>query len=558
MFLIFSLLCGFEPTVSKTGDKSRRLSKSETPAGAATSTQAVPAKQSQLAKGTGYGDSCTSPRNTALSVLLPSTRKPAPMPFDTKSHPMLSAMIARSPMLRHAAQLLRHATIEEIDTHCGPASAVLDFLRAIADHEDTTSIVRREQTLFPCAAQLPQILSSVVPNHGTPGAAIYETGQSLHAIIEQLATPCRKFVAASGRVANMEGEINQESLAVMKQICRMADSLTATHPPEPEAREAKESDQQPALAGDSTDKGKEQAETSLQAIAKDASEWHRANCVKDVPDEKILAGYHFKDAILFDAGSHARSRIKKILTQVTSLSADLPEGVFVRYGEGRPDLLKILIVGPDDTPYEHGLFEFDMFCDKDFPKTPPLMHFRTTGGGVAHFNPNLYANGTICLSLLGTWKGHPWEPDRSSILQILVSIQAMIFNSQPYYNEPGYERNTNQTGAETYNKKVELLTIPHAMTYWMTHRLKNPRASAPSSSGVAGPIPANSKAPHAEYRYDDDAIWGDVIRKHFELKGRMMLDTAKKWEAKQPDAPGMKNLVRDLQYRLREYGFLSE
>jgi len=27
----------------------------------------------------------------------------------------------------------------------------------------------------------------------------------------------------------------------------------------------------------------------------------------------------------------------------------------------------------------------------------------TTGGGTCRFNPNFYANGKVCLSILGTW-----------------------------------------------------------------------------------------------------------------------------------------------------------
>jgi baculoviral IAP repeat-containing protein 6 len=86
-------------------------------------------------------------------------------------------------------------------------------------------------------------------------------------------------------------------------------------------------------------------------------------------------------------------RMKKLLAQISSLSTDLPEGIFVRHGESRIDVLKVMIVGPADTPYEHGLFEFDMFCDNDFPKKPPQMFFRTTGNGLVSFNPNLYQNG---------------------------------------------------------------------------------------------------------------------------------------------------------------------
>lgn len=37
------------------------------------------------------------------------------------------------------------------------------------------------------------------------------------------------------------------------------------------------------------------------------------------------------------------------------------------------------------------------------------------------FNPNLYADGKVCLSLLGTWHGgdatEKWDPLRSNLLQ---------------------------------------------------------------------------------------------------------------------------------------------
>ena len=32
----------------------------------------------------------------------------------------------------------------------------------------------------------------------------------------------------------------------------------------------------------------------------------------------------------------------------------------------------------------------------------------------------------VCLSLLGTWHGEPWNPRTGSLLQVLVSIQGLI------------------------------------------------------------------------------------------------------------------------------------
>ena len=50
----------------------------------------------------------------------------------------------------------------------------------------------------------------------------------------------------------------------------------------------------------------------------------------------------------------------------------------------------------------------------------------------------------VCLSLLGTWggaKGEEWNPEISTINQVLVSIQSLILVPEPYYNEPGFEKN---------------------------------------------------------------------------------------------------------------------
>lgn len=56
-------------------------------------------------------------------------------------------------------------------------------------------------------------------------------------------------------------------------------------------------------------------------------------------------------------------------------------------------------------------------------------------------NPNLYVEGKVCVSLLGTWyaerKEEQWRPT-STLLQLIVSIQGLILVEQPYFNEPGY------------------------------------------------------------------------------------------------------------------------
>ena len=44
-----------------------------------------------------------------------------------------------------------------------------------------------------------------------------------------------------------------------------------------------------------------------------------------------------------------------------------------------------------------GFFYFVLHCPDDYPHSPPRVRLMTTGGGTVRFNPNLYANGKVCL-----------------------------------------------------------------------------------------------------------------------------------------------------------------
>ena len=106
-------------------------------------------------------------------------------------------------------------------------------------------------------------------------------------------------------------------------------------------------------------------------------------------------------------------------------------------------LWSVLITGPEDTPYDGGAFVFDAFFPSGYPIAAPRLKFRTTGGGRVRFNPNLYKDGKVCRSLLGTWsgaRGRLGDPAVSTMLQVIVSVQSLIFVPRPYFNEPGYEQ----------------------------------------------------------------------------------------------------------------------
>jgi hypothetical protein len=119
---------------------------------------------------------------------------------------------------------------------------------------------------------------------------------------------------------------------------------------------------QPSVAAKST-----QSEPDVPALA-------------ELADTAIMATHKFGANAKALSGART-GRFKRLITEITTLKTGLPNGIYVRYAESRPDVLKALIVGPVGTPYENGLFEFDVWCDGNFPDKPPLVQFKTTGGG---------------------------------------------------------------------------------------------------------------------------------------------------------------------------------
>uniref|UniRef100_A0A1J3I314 E2 ubiquitin-conjugating enzyme n=1 Tax=Noccaea caerulescens TaxID=107243 RepID=A0A1J3I314_NOCCA len=167
---------------------------------------------------------------------------------------------------------------------------------------------------------------------------------------------------------------------------------------------------------------------------------------------------------------HSKEWAKRIQEEWRILENDLPEMIFVRAYESRMDLLRAVIIGAAGTPYHDGLFFFDIFFPDAYPSVPPNVYYHSGG---LRINPNLYNCGKVCLSLLGTWSGtgkEKWMANNSTMLQVLVSIQALILNEKPYFNEPGYERTAGSAQGEAqskhYSENTFLLSLK-TMVYTM-------------------------------------------------------------------------------------------
>ncbi|XP_047144989.1 baculoviral IAP repeat-containing protein 6 isoform X2 [Hydra vulgaris] len=201
----------------------------------------------------------------------------------------------------------------------------------------------------------------------------------------------------------------------------------------------------------------------------------------------------------------ARRLAQEFATLSTSLPLSYSSTLFLRCDSERLDVIKVLITGPEDTPYENGCFEFDVYFPAEYPTSPMSINLKTTGKQTIRFNPNLYNNGNVCLSILNTWSGRPeekWNSQTSSLLQVLVSIQSLILVSEPYYNEPGYEQMRatlqGQQNSRDYNANIQQATIKWAMV----EQIKNPTL-----------------------------CFKEIIHKHFLLKQTRVIAQCERWLA---------------------------
>jgi baculoviral IAP repeat-containing protein 6 len=203
--------------------------------------------------------------------------------------------------------------------------------------------------------------------------------------------------------------------------------------------------------------------------------------------------------------------MKRLSTEIPTLASELPihpdASIFLRVDESNPRAMRALITGPPDTPYDSGIFIFDIYLPPNYPTEVPMINFTNTGN--KRFNPNLYNCGKVCLSILGTYVGptasqtEKWNTS-STLYQVLISIQGQILVDQPYFNEPGhqssYKTPLGNKASEEYNHNIRLFTMQHAML------------------DLIDSIDNNS---YPEFK--------SIIDNHFKLKKNKIIDICTKW-----------------------------
>jgi len=307
-------------------------------------------------------------------------------------------------------------------------------------------------------------------------------------------TPQPGFVQALRDADSVEPAILAKAHAILASKCNFPptqlDALMNV------TGQLQQQQQQPAAAGDlartfahvTEAEAAEPTANLLQRLEGTYVDSQRPLAFDEVAMEGSVGYEHYYHQNISDSPQEGtpKAKMKRLglelrkLAEEGSLPVSAESAIYVMRDEARVDVLKVLISGPADalhpdkseTPYALGLFEFHLFVPQDYPNVSPLVNLQTTGDGLVRFNPNLYSDGKVCLSLLGTWHGEGWMPPTagnsgSTILQVLVSIQSIIMVPKPYFNEPGYAEEEGTPAGEQrsreYNDNLRAATLRHAV-----------------------------------------------------------------------------------------------
>ncbi|KAI5165670.1 ubiquitin-conjugating enzyme E2 A [Nematocida sp. ERTm5] len=100
---------------------------------------------------------------------------------------------------------------------------------------------------------------------------------------------------------------------------------------------------------------------------------------------------------------------------------------------------RAVIFGPEDTPFEDGVFELKLTFTESYPQHPPEISFISD-----MFHPNIYPNGELCLDILK----NRWN-SAYGIGQALLCIQSLL-------NDPNTNSPANSVASDLYlNNYVE-------------------------------------------------------------------------------------------------------
>lgn len=121
-------------------------------------------------------------------------------------------------------------------------------------------------------------------------------------------------------------------------------------------------------------------------------------------------------------GGSKTASTRRLMTDLKEMHDEPPEGCSAApASESNLFVWNASIIGPDDSPWEGGIFGLRLHFPEQYPSKPPKVRFTCE-----MFHPNVYSDGTLCLDIIQD----QWSPIYTTST-ILTSILSLLTDPNP-------------------------------------------------------------------------------------------------------------------------------
>lgn len=114
----------------------------------------------------------------------------------------------------------------------------------------------------------------------------------------------------------------------------------------------------------------------------------------------------------------------------------------------------LIIIGPNDTPYEQGIFYGKIIYPNNFPFSPPKVYiYDSIDCKKGLYHPNIYNNGLCCISILHEGKDDTGYESNNIRWSPAQTIESIILSIISILDNPNIESPANLEAAILYSKK---------------------------------------------------------------------------------------------------------
>ncbi|XP_068655328.1 ubiquitin-conjugating enzyme E2 1-like [Aristolochia californica] len=135
----------------------------------------------------------------------------------------------------------------------------------------------------------------------------------------------------------------------------------------------------------------------------------------------------------------------RLMSDLKAIKNEPPEGCSAGpLSEDNLFVWSATVIGPDETPWEGGVFALRLTFGDNYPEKPPRVCFTSEV-----FHPNVYFDGRICLDIIQD----AWSPCHN-VSTILTSVQSLLTDPNPASPANPDAADLYQHDIQAYNRRV--------------------------------------------------------------------------------------------------------